>query len=181
MNGGTGDKDPTGSSRVTCMSSPDSTGRKQSGWGRERGPDSHNSHSKSQRQLGHGCPLPAAPIPGTATGNLQSTAWPYPPTLPGPLAMAQLESADHHESNLPGSVEPLLASVSLPSSDLLYKQGISPHQLRAGTPPHHEQHHPTVPWVLQLSKGPSMPRALGAIALAGTCLAAQPWPCSSPV
>lgn len=40
--------------------------------------------------------------------------------------MARLEGAGHQESSLPGSVQPLLASVSLPSFDLLYKQGISP-------------------------------------------------------
>lgn len=126
MNRGTGDRDLTGSSHMASTPPPRQHGRRQSGWGREQGPDSHKSHRQSLPQLGHGCPLLAAPLPGTATGNLQYTARPCPPTLPGPLATAQLQGADHQESSLPRTVQPLLASVSLPSSDLLYKQGVSP-------------------------------------------------------
>lgn len=139
---------------------------------REQGPHSHKSHYKSLPQLGHRCPLLAAPR------NLQYTAWPYPPTLPGPLAMAWLEGGNHQGSSLPGRVQPPFASVPLPSSGLLNKQGVFPAPAGGGTSPH--PHHHPLPWVLQPSKGLSPPRALGAIALAGTCLADQPWPCSNP-
>lgn len=75
-------------------------------------------------------------------------AWPYPPILPGPLVMAQLEGADHQESSLPGSVQPLLASVSLPNFDLLYKQGIYPARAKGwhipSPPPPHSAMSPTV-------------------------------------
>lgn len=83
---------------------------------------------------------------------------------------------------------PELSNHSLPQFPFLVltcftSRGYPQHQLRGGTSPSPPPPPHTLPWVLQCSsatKGPSAPRALGAIALARTCLAAQPWPCSSP-
>lgn len=142
----------------------------QSGWSGERGQDSQMSPSTSLLLLRHGCPLPADRVL-------------CPTALPWPLAMAQLQVAHHHKSSLPRMVQPPPASVSPPGLELLYKQGGLQHQLRAG-----DNMSPSPPpcalaWVpLRPStiKGPLVPRALGAIALARTRLAARPWRCSSP-